>query len=148
MAQTSSQISTVRWRSRRPDARRNHLRSVTWLAGAYTVICIGASALPLPFPRREPPWLASSAVCLVLAGQLARGRTGPRWLLIGCGWLLVTSALVLVFVVGDPLGLLGAVFTVPMLALVTGTVSPRGKKALVATHVVFPAAGWASGSSW
>lgn len=46
-------------------------------------------------------------------------------------------ALWLAFLVGDPLGLLGAVFAVPVLALVTGKVSPRGKKALVTTHVVF-----------
>lgn len=51
----------------------------------------------------------------------------------------MTLALALLFVVGDPLGLLGAVFAVPVLALVTGKVSPRTKKALVTTHVLFSA---------
>ncbi|MGH3932395.1 MAG: hypothetical protein ACRDTF_20745 [Pseudonocardiaceae bacterium] len=49
----------------------------------------------------------------------------------------MTLALMLAFVVGDPLGLLGAVFAVSVLALVTGKVSPRAKKALVTTHFVF-----------
>ena len=41
---------------------------------------------------------------------------------------LLTLALVLVFVIGDPLGLLGAVFAVPVLALMTGKVPPRGRR--------------------
>lgn len=137
MTQTSSPESAARSRSRRPDTVRTYQRCAQLLTVVYAALGIGAVLLPLPFPWREPLWLASSAVCLVLAGQLARSRPGPRWLLAGCGWLLVTLALALAFVVGDPLGLLGAVFAVPVLALVTGKVSPRGKKALVTTHVVF-----------
>jgi len=137
MTQTSAPKSPVRSTSRRPDTVRTYLRSARLLTFAYGAVGIGAVLLPLPFPWREPLWLASSAVCLLLGGQLARGRAGPRWFLVGCGWLLVTLALLLAFVVGDPLGLLGAVFAVPVLALVTGKVSPRAKKALVTTHVVF-----------
>jgi len=76
------------------------------------------------FAWREPLWLATVALGLALGVHLARGRTGPRWLLTGCGWLLVGLALVLAFVVGDPLGLLGTVFAVPILSLLTGKVTP------------------------
>lgn len=137
VTQASSRESPAHSTNRGPAPVRTYLRSARLLAFSYVAVSIGAVLLPLAFPWRAPLWLASGVVSLILGAHLARGRTGPRWFLAGCGWLLVILALSLAFLVGDPLGLLGAVFAVPILALVTGKVSPRGKKALVTTHVVF-----------
>jgi len=131
MSLTPSTKAPARSTTNRPAPVQTYLRSARLLAFSYAAVAVGAVLLPLNFPWREPLWLATVALGLVLGVHLARGHTGPRWLLVGCGWLLVGLALVLAFVVGDPLGLLGTVFAVPMLALLTGKVTPRTKKALV-----------------
>ncbi len=137
MSLTPSTKAPARSTTNRPAPVQTYLRSAWVLAFGYAAVAVGAVLLPLNFAGREPLWLATVALALVLGVHLAHGRTGPRWLLAGCGWLLVGLALVLAFVVGDPLGLLGTVFAVPILALLTGKVTPRTKKALVTTHVVF-----------
>ncbi|MDQ3151281.1 MAG: hypothetical protein M3R63_06010 [Actinomycetota bacterium] len=137
MSLTPSTKAPARSTTNRPAPVQTYLRSARLLAFGYAAVAVGAVLLPLNFAWREPLWLATVAVGLVLGVHLARGRTGPRWLPVGCGWLLVGLALVLAFVVGDLLGLLGTVFAVPMLAFLTGKVTPRTKKALVTTHVVF-----------
>ena len=137
MSLTPSTKAPARSTTNRPALVQTYLRSARILAFGYAAVAVGAVLLPLNFAWREPLWLATVALALVLGVHLAHGRTGPRWLLAGCGWLLVGLALVLAFVVGDPLGLLGTVFAVPILALLTGKVTPRTKKALVTTHVVF-----------
>lgn len=137
MSLTPSTKAPARSTTNPPAPVQTYLRSARILAFGYAAVAVGAVLLPLNFAGREPLWLATVALGLVLGVHLARGRTGPRWLLAGCGWLLVGLALVLAFVVGDPLGLLGTVFAVPILALLTGKVTPWTKKALVTTHVVF-----------
>lgn len=141
MPLTPSQLTPAPSMTSRSSPVRTYLRYAQVISFLYAAVAVGALLLPLPFAWREPLWLASSAVALVLGVHLARGSAGPRWLLVCCGWLLLVLALMLALVVGDPLGLLGTVFAVLVLTLVTGKVTPRTKKALVTTHVIF-SGGW------
>lgn len=75
----------------------------------------------------------------IFSGGSSRTPIIPVTPLLSAGWLLFLLALILALPpAGDLLGLLGALMlSVSILALLAGQVTPRTRKALVTTYVVF-----------
>ena len=124
-------------------ADSRYLRAVRILAFGYAAFSLVAALTPPIIPVTPPSrvvfWLTSTVISLAAGILATRSTPSPRWLLLGVGWLLFLLALILALPpVGDLLGLLGAlVLSVSILALLTGQVTPRTRKALVTTHIVF-----------
>jgi hypothetical protein len=115
-------------------------RSALVLLSSCAVLAAGVALLPSLTPvtaavLRVPVWCGIAAVAGLTAAMAV--RPAPRRpLVLGAGWLLLGLTGAQAFVIGDLPALLAMWLAVPALALLAGRLRPRGRKALLATHVL------------
>ncbi|WP_234391190.1 PDR/VanB family oxidoreductase [Nocardia suismassiliense] len=124
-------------------ARTPHLppRSARIMLACFMLLAIAAAMLPSVFPpsmpaARVPMWCLLAVLSGCLAVLLTVRPTTPRAVVLGLGWLLVTTTVLQAFVVGDLTAMFSTWLVVPILALLAGQLPPEPRKALVAAHVI------------
>ncbi|WP_245645827.1 2Fe-2S iron-sulfur cluster-binding protein [Pseudonocardia acaciae] len=88
--------------------------------------------IPPSFPGLHAPGWYLIAVCAFGAGVLASARRAA----LGLCWPLLVVTLLQGFLVGDLIAMFCSWLVVPAFALLAGRLSARGRKALLAVHVV------------
>ncbi|WP_245745876.1 PDR/VanB family oxidoreductase [Nocardia altamirensis] len=126
-----------------PTPSRRNARIVL---SSFAFFMLVAAVLPPLFPptiawAHRPMSYLLAALSAGLALLITVRPATPRTVLLTIGWVLVIATVLQAFAVGDVVAMFGTWLVVPALALLAGQLRPRGRKVLLAAHVL-------SGALW